>query len=68
MAFSSGEATYSIFEPQSNSHNPMLVARGHGEVQFNLEVVDVQSPRTALVPWATAKAAGAERLQQLFQA
>lgn len=52
---------------ESGSHDPLLVARGRGEVQFIREVVEKHSKRTALVPWVTEEPAGPERLQQLFQ-
>ena len=52
---------------ESGSHDPLLVARGHSEVQFIREVVEKHSKRTALVPWVTEEPAGPERLQQLFQ-
>jgi len=52
---------------ESGSHDPLLVARGRGEVQFIREVVEQQSKRTALVPWVTEEPVGPERLQQLFQ-
>lgn len=51
---------------ESGSLDPLLVARGRGEVQFIREVVEKFSKRTALVPWVTEEPAGAERLQQLF--
>ncbi len=52
---------------ESGSHDPLLVARGRGEVQFIREVVEKHSRRTALVPWVTEEPVGPERLQQLFQ-
>lgn len=55
----------SFFE--SGSRDPLLVARGFGEVQFIHEVVEQHSKRTALVPWVTEEPTGAEHLQQLFQ-
>ncbi len=51
---------------ESGSRNPLLMARGRGEVQFIREVVDQHSQRTALVPRVTEEPAGPERLQQLF--
>jgi len=51
----------------SGSHDPLLVARGHGEVQYIREVVEKLSQRTALVPWVTEDPTGPERLQQLFK-
>jgi arsenite-transporting ATPase len=52
---------------ESGSHDPLLVARGRGEIQFIREVVEQRSKRTALVPWVTEEPTGPERLQQLFQ-
>jgi len=49
------------------SHDPLLMARGRGEVQYIREVVEQLSKRTALVPWATEEPTGPERLQQLFK-
>jgi arsenite-transporting ATPase len=51
----------------SGSHDPLLVTRGHGEVQYIREVVEKLSKRTALVPWVTEEPTGPERLQQLFK-
>ena len=51
----------------SGSHDPLLVARGRGEVQYIREVVEKLSKRTALVPWVTEEPTGPERLQQFFQ-
>jgi len=51
----------------SGSHDPLLVARGRGEVQFIREVVEKLSKRTVIVPWVMEEPAGPERLQQLFQ-
>jgi arsenite/tail-anchored protein-transporting ATPase len=51
---------------ESGSRDPLLVARGRGEVQFIREVIEKHSRRTALVPWVTEEPAGPERLQQLF--
>jgi len=51
----------------SGSQDPLLVARGRGEVQYIREVVEQHSQRTALVPWVTEEPTGPERLQQLFQ-
>ncbi|MBI1361529.1 MAG: arsenical pump-driving ATPase [Alphaproteobacteria bacterium] len=54
---------------ESGSRDPLLLARGRGEVQFIREVVEQHSKkRTALVPWVTEEPVGPERLQQLFQA
>lgn len=52
---------------ESGSCDPLLVARGHGEVQFINEVVEKHSKRMALVPWVTKEPTGPDRLQQLFQ-
>lgn len=51
---------------ESGSRDPLLVARGRGEVQFIREVVEQHSKHTALVPWVTEEPVGPERLQQLF--
>ena len=51
----------------SGSHDPLLVTRGRGEVQYIREVVEKLSKRTALVPWVTEEPTGPERLQQLFK-
>ena len=51
----------------SGSHDPLLVTRGHGEVQYIREVVEKLSTHTALVPWMTEEPTGPERLQQFFQ-
>ena len=51
----------------SGSHDPLLVTRGRGEVQYIREVVEQHSQRTALVPWVTEEPTGPERLQQFFQ-
>ncbi len=48
------------------SHDPLLVARGRGEVPYIREVAEQHSQRTALVPWVTEEPVGPERLQQLF--
>ena len=52
---------------ESDSRDPLLVARGHSEAQFIREVVEKHSHRTAIVPWVTEEPVGPERLQQLFQ-
>jgi len=52
---------------ESASRDPLLVARGRGEIQFIREVVEQHSKRTALVAWVTNEPTGPERLQQLFQ-
>jgi len=51
----------------SGSRDPLLVARGRGEVQYIREVVEKLSKRTALVPWVREEPAGPEKLQQLFK-
>jgi len=51
----------------SGSQDPLLVARGRGEVQYIREVVEKLSKRTALVPWVREEPAGPEKLQQLFK-
>ncbi|MGP8199628.1 MAG: arsenical pump-driving ATPase [Limisphaerales bacterium] len=52
---------------ESGSRDPLLVARGRGEIQFLREVVEQHSKRTAIVPWVTEEPAGPERLQQFFR-
>ena len=52
---------------ESGSCDPLLVARGKGEIQFIREVTGQLSKRTALVPWVTEEPAGPERLKQLFE-
>jgi arsenite-transporting ATPase len=52
---------------ESGSGDPLLLARGRGEVQFIREVVETLSKRTAIVPWVTEEPVGSERLHQLFQ-
>jgi arsenite-transporting ATPase len=52
---------------ETGSHDPLLVARGQGEVPFIHEVVEKLSKRTAIVPWVTEEPTGPEPLQQLFQ-
>ncbi|HXR48662.1 MAG TPA: arsenical pump-driving ATPase [Candidatus Limnocylindrales bacterium] len=52
---------------ESGSRDPLLVARGNGEVPFIREVTEKLSQRTALVPWVTEEPAGPERLQQFFE-
>jgi arsenite-transporting ATPase len=51
----------------NGSRDPLLVARGRGEVQYIREVVEKLSKCTALVPWVTEEPTGPERLQQLFK-
>ena len=52
---------------ESGSRDPLLVARGHGEIQFIREVTERLSKRTALVPWVAHEPVGPERLRQLFE-
>jgi arsenite-transporting ATPase len=52
---------------ESGSRDPLLVARGRGEIQFIREVVEKLSKRTVIVPWVTEEPIGPARLQQLFQ-
>jgi arsenite-transporting ATPase len=52
---------------ETESRDPMLVARGRGEAQFIREIVERHSERAALVPWAAEEPTGPERLQQLFR-
>ena len=51
----------------SGSHDPLLVTRGRGEVQYIREVIEKLSKHTALVPWVTEEPVGPERLQQFFK-
>ncbi len=51
----------------SGSLDPLLVARGRGEVSFIREVIGQHSRRTVIVPWVREEPAGPERLQQLFK-
>ena len=53
---------------KSGSHDPLLVARGHGEAPYIREVVENFSKRTALVPWVVEEPVGPEKLRQLFNA
>jgi arsenite/tail-anchored protein-transporting ATPase len=53
---------------KSGSRDPLLVARGHGEVPYIREVVEKLSKRTALVPWVADEPVGPEKLRQLFEA
>lgn len=52
---------------ESGSSDPLLVARGRGEIPFILEVAEKLSSRTALIPWVREEPAGPERLQQFFE-
>ena len=51
---------------ESGSIDPLLAARGAGELPYLREVTQQLSKRTVLVPWVTEEPAGPERLQQLF--
>lgn len=51
----------------SDTRDPLLAARGNGEIKFIREVTEQWSKRTALVPWVTDEPAGPERLRQLFE-
>jgi arsenite/tail-anchored protein-transporting ATPase len=53
---------------QSGSRDPLLLARGRGEVPYIREVVEKLSKRTALVPWVAEEPVGPEKLRQLFKA
>ena len=52
---------------ETSTRDPLLVARGRGEVPFIREVVEKLSKRTVILPWVTEEPTGPERLQQLFQ-
>ena len=52
---------------ESGSRDPLLMARGNGEIQFIREVTERLSKHTALVPWVMEEPVGPERLQQFFQ-
>jgi len=52
---------------KSGSRDPMLLARGRGELQFIREVVEEHSKRAVIVSWAIEEPVGPERLQKLFQ-
>jgi hypothetical protein len=62
-----GGAVAKVPGRESDSHDPLFVAPGRGEVPFIREVVDKLSKSTAFVPWLTEEPAGPDRLQQLFQ-
>jgi arsenite-transporting ATPase len=51
----------------SGSHDPLLRARGGGEIPYICEVVEQHSKRTALVPWVAEEPVGPDRLQQFFK-
>ncbi|MGN6552563.1 MAG: ArsA-related P-loop ATPase, partial [Verrucomicrobiota bacterium] len=50
----------------TGSRDPLLVARGRGEIPFIREVAGQLSNRTVMVPWVAEEPTGPERLQQLF--
>lgn len=50
----------------TGSRDPLLVARGRGEIPFIREVAEQLSNRTVMVPWVAEEPTGPERLQQLF--
>lgn len=52
---------------ECGSRDPLLMARGRGEIPYLREVTEQHSPRTFLVPWAKEEPTGPERLQQLFE-
>jgi arsenite-transporting ATPase len=52
---------------RSGTADPILAARGRGEIPFIVEVVATLSGRTALVPWLKDEPVGAARLEQLLQ-
>jgi arsenite-transporting ATPase len=52
---------------ESGSKDPLLLARGLGEISFIREVVGILSPRTVLVPWMTREPVGPNALQQFFK-
>jgi len=52
---------------ESGSEDPLLLARGRGEMPFICEVVEKLSPRTVIVPWVAQEPVGPRALQQLFQ-
>jgi len=51
---------------ESRSNDPLLVARGNGEIQYIREVTGKLSKLTALIPWVEDEPVGPDRLQQLF--
>jgi len=52
---------------RSGTADPVLSARGHGEIPFIKEVVTGLSSRTALVPWFKDEPIGPAKLGQLFE-
>jgi len=52
---------------RSGTLDPVLAARGRGEIPFIREVVLALSRRTALVPWLKDEPVGPAKLQQLFE-
>jgi arsenite-transporting ATPase len=53
---------------ESGSRDPLLMARGRGEMPFIREVVGKLSSRPVIVPWVTQEPVGHHALRQLFQA
>jgi arsenite-transporting ATPase len=51
---------------QSGSHDPLLVARGAGELPYIREVSEKLSRRTVMVPWVIEAPIGPDKLKQLF--
>ncbi len=51
---------------EAQTSDPLLRARGAGELPFIREVTEQHSSRTALVPWVSEEPVGAENLQDLF--
>jgi arsenite/tail-anchored protein-transporting ATPase len=51
----------------SETADPVLAARGRGEVPFIKEVVASLSRRTVLVPWLEKEPVGSANLRQLFE-
>ncbi len=52
---------------RTDTHDPLLITRGAGEIPFVREVVSELSRRTIVVPWAVEEPIGADRLSKLFQ-
>lgn len=50
----------------SDLSDPVLVARGQGEVPYLREVTGQLASRTAIVPWVPEEPVGPEKLQQLL--
>jgi arsenite-transporting ATPase len=51
---------------ESGSRDPLLAARGNGEIPYLHEVTEQLAARTALVPWAPDEPTGPDRLYQLL--